>query len=122
MDDLGQVLRELLALLKEKELSLQPDASPLETYTYSRLPSNDCIRLLKLEQFRILRYGRQPMIACDLITVKLDDAPDYTALSYSWGKQNRTVPIRRGKKSLLVTRSLGEALQVIRSGWSQPAM
>ena len=51
----------------------------LEAYKYEKLPREDSIRLMKIERIR----GKH-LIYCTLQEANLDDAPIFTALSYTW--------------------------------------
>lgn len=54
----------------------------LHHHTYSKLKdSHGFVRLLKL----MPNFTRNDPIQAEMIVISLDDAPDYAALSYSWG-------------------------------------
>jgi hypothetical protein len=54
---------------------------------YSPLAA-DCIRLFRL------RHDTSDVRSGSLVAVRLDDAPPYFTLSYSWGTQKQDVPIK----------------------------
>jgi hypothetical protein len=60
----------------EKGESSQSD---LENFQYDKLPATPSIRLLRMES----EGGRR--LVCSLETFRLDEAPQYHALSYTWG-------------------------------------
>lgn len=53
-------------------------------------------------------------ISCEILHVSLSDAPDYEALSYTWGGQNADCVMYCKDKRLLVTRNLFLALARLR--------
>lgn len=53
-------------------------------------------------------------ISCKLVTVSLDNLPDYEALSYTWGDPTVKVPIRVNENVLQVTPNLNNALRHLR--------
>ncbi|KAG7005404.1 hypothetical protein G7Y79_00020g049320 [Physcia stellaris] len=53
-------------------------------------------------------------ISCKLVTVSLDNLPDYEALSYTWGDPTVKVPIRVNENILQVTANLDNALRHLR--------
>lgn len=53
-------------------------------------------------------------LSCKLITVFLDDVPNYEALSYAWGDQNMKVSILLNGQDFLITASLKAALWHLR--------
>lgn len=53
-------------------------------------------------------------ISCDLVTVNLDDNPDYQALSYVWGSQSEPKTIQLNQQQFFVTQSLSDALTGLR--------
>jgi hypothetical protein len=75
---------------------------------YSQLHDHDSIRILELT-----RVHQQNTQFCGrLIAIRLDERPDYVALSYVWGKESSDDPMLRVNGHLLQIRaSLGEALQ-----------
>ncbi|KAH6716460.1 heterokaryon incompatibility protein-domain-containing protein [Leptodontidium sp. MPI-SDFR-AT-0119] len=85
-----------------------------EPYTYSRLPSSRHIRLLQLED-KFETFRQWSILAGQLITVKIDEAPEYDALSYTWGTREQTVPVLIGDRRILVTPNLAVVLQYMRA-------
>jgi ankyrin repeat protein len=79
---------------------------------------HDCIRLL-----RILSVSSTPGIRCKLEEFSLNQAPPYTALSYTWGSQHGVHQIYVNNDSLLVPKNLWRFLNHARdlagdlSGW-----
>jgi hypothetical protein len=57
---------------------------------------------------------RLHIISGELIIIKLEEAPEYEALSYTWGTREKAVPIKMCNKRLLVTANLAIALQYLR--------
>jgi Heterokaryon incompatibility protein (HET) len=86
------------------------------SFTYCPLvPARNEIRLL-----RYLPQDKRPsstgsIIKCSLLHVSLDDNPQYHALSYVWGRPERTFQIFINGSFVYVTESLGEALQRLQS-------
>jgi hypothetical protein len=75
---------------------------------YSQLHGHDSIRILELTRV----HQRNTQFCGRLITIRLDERPDYVALSYVWGKESSDDPMLRVNGHLLQIRaSLGEALQ-----------
>jgi hypothetical protein len=80
--------------------------------TYSPLSySNREIRLVTIH----LSSEKSAPIECTTITVSLDQAPSYHALSYCWGDPSITVPIRLNGAEVQVTENLGVALRYFRA-------
>jgi len=87
--------------------------SHLKSFEYNKLPTSSSIRLLEL-----LGDSPEDPIRCSLITVDLDDRPEYEALSYTWGNPlpepntdfDQTMPIICNGQELMVTRNLNDAL------------
>jgi hypothetical protein len=50
----------------------------------------------------------------DILTVKLDEAPNFEAFSYTWGTSDKTILIKIGTRGLLVPPHLAVALQYLR--------
>lgn len=73
----------------EKALSpLCTECSKHLFYQYYPLPREDCIRLL----WPFPGEDERP-VSCRLLSVPLEDAPSYEALSYVWGDPTNTVEI-----------------------------
>ncbi|XXG98962.1 hypothetical protein Hte_005295 [Hypoxylon texense] len=68
------------------------------------------IRLIKL----LPSKNPAKLVSCEILHVSLSDAPDYEALSYTWGGQKADCVMRCGDKRLLVTRNLFLALARLR--------
>ena len=78
-------------------------------FRYSPLPCTDSIRLL------ILQPGdADEPIHCHLIDTRLDEAPPFDCISYTWGNVAERREIWIDKRSLYVTRSLRDALRQAR--------
>ncbi|PMD33372.1 HET-domain-containing protein, partial [Hyaloscypha variabilis F] len=93
----------------EEDIPSQPSPGPL----YRPLFSSE-IRLIRL------RPGRwDDPIACDLITVRLDDKPKFVALSYAWGDAADTQPITLNKQNYNITVNLFQGLRRLRDMVSQ---
>lgn len=71
-------------------------------------------RLLRLRPYFELSYVNSSSVQCDLFIASRDDAPDYLALSYTWGDASDTVPIQVDGFTRQVTRNLHSALLHIR--------
>jgi hypothetical protein len=97
----------------ERPASLPADPPPSESpiYLYSKLPSNDCIRLLELAPMS--SYNYEP-VSIRLFITKLADAPEYSAISYVWGDSFNKTPIDCQGEHLNVTRNLEDALCSLR--------
>ena len=62
-----------------------------------------------------LKHGREgEVIHCDLSTYKLSDAPEYIALSYTWGNAEDITSILCDGRIMNVTKNLKEALWQLR--------
>lgn len=69
--------------------------------------ADNCIRLLRLHSNTLSKSVGQ------LISVDLDQAPQYYALSYCWGAQKETVPIQIGCFTQHVSGDLGEGIRTL---------
>jgi hypothetical protein len=77
-----------------------------QLYKYRDLEHSDKnIRLLKLNK-RLLFY--QP--SCELIETPLDEAPPFEAISYTWGPNAPSIPIKVDGALVLVTAAIDELL------------
>ena len=56
-------------------------------------------------------------IRCTLCTISLDNAPEYTALSYVWGDPSQTIPIILDGEPFDITVNLEAGLRAIRKRW-----
>jgi hypothetical protein len=84
-------------------------------YCYSDLlPRPDSIRLLRL----LPSEDEKAVIQYQLFNYSLHDsgkrAHPYDALSYVWGKSDKTIPVRIDKLGLSITPNLHEALTRLR--------
>jgi hypothetical protein len=75
------------------------------TFRYSNSLSDRQLRLLNLN----FGHGDE-IISLDIRTYRLDDHPQYIALSYTWGDPDDTVPVLCNGRVIAVTRNLKEAL------------
>lgn len=92
-----------------KQGILCAQCSKLLLYQYQPLPRVDCIRLL------LLSAGEYSSpVSCRLLSVPLDEAPPYQAISYVWGDPSDTVEIECGNRRLNVRRNLRDALRRLR--------
>ncbi|OCK73181.1 HET-domain-containing protein, partial [Lepidopterella palustris CBS 459.81] len=66
----------------------------------------DEIRLIELQR----RVDDSKNIICSLITVRLQDAPAYTALSYVWGSEEDAAIVQIDGVDFRVTQNLKDAL------------
>ncbi|MCJ1359467.1 MAG: hypothetical protein MMC33_009469 [Icmadophila ericetorum] len=78
--------------------------SEVRTFTYDDLQQGE-IRLLHWDRNK----GRASIL--ELHTVRLEDAPPYSALSYVWGSPERNASLYCNGKVLKITRSLATALE-----------
>jgi heterokaryon incompatibility protein (HET) len=80
-------------------------------FDYRRQPlsSHSSIRLISVQY-----DSTSNMPSFDLVTFSLDDAPKYSAVSYVWGRSERTHSLRLpGFKDLWITKSLATALEYL---------
>ncbi|KAF4626530.1 hypothetical protein G7Y89_g11629 [Cudoniella acicularis] len=80
-------------------------ASKENHFTYSPLEEDRQFRLLRLEPGQ----DTDPL-SCELFDHSLDEAPNYDALSYTWGSNHPLYEIRCGGHNFQVTKNLHEAL------------
>ncbi|KAH8591586.1 heterokaryon incompatibility protein-domain-containing protein, partial [Bisporella sp. PMI_857] len=69
-----------------------------------------CIRLLTL----LPSPNYRDVVVCELIAVRLDEAPPYEALSYHWGDGTHNQALIVNGRQKLVTNSLLQALKDLR--------
>jgi hypothetical protein len=84
--------------------------SPLKPYKYHEPGESRHIRLLQL--------GRKSLFSkpsCKLIEVPLDNAPDFEAISYTWGGKDPDIPVEVDGHQMLVTSAVDELLFYWRS-------
>ncbi|KAL0936051.1 heterokaryon incompatibility protein [Colletotrichum truncatum] len=85
------------------------DAMDLEQYQYDKLPPGRWFR-----QLHILPGQPEDPLLCSLVTVSLDEAPPYKALSYVWGDPTKTASVICSEFQREITISLLEGLRRIR--------
>ncbi|KAL2064655.1 hypothetical protein VTL71DRAFT_3793 [Oculimacula yallundae] len=106
-------------LRRVTSLFTQPIGGPsdqrIPTFRYESLGSERKIRLLKIKPIRNRRMTLelQPPLECDIITVPLDSAPSYLALSYVWGDSTLCRPILCNGALMLITENLHLALWTV---------
>jgi hypothetical protein len=93
-------------------------ARTANVYQYTRLDT-------KKQQIRLLKLSRPPsaanvlpdrnMIHCELETFDLDTAPEYIALSYTWGDASNNQHIIVGNKAMTIRMNLFDFLYAFRS-------
>lgn len=89
------------------------DHNTIEKYTYTPLSDPELdIRLLRLHPAPDASWP----IRCSIFHAKRDEAPRYTALSYTWGKENKGERIVVDGVGVLIGPSLGQALLRLREG------
>ncbi|EUC31252.1 hypothetical protein COCCADRAFT_101777, partial [Bipolaris zeicola 26-R-13] len=74
-------------------------------FAYEPLRSSRAIRLIKFLP------GSSPI--CQMITVEVEKAPPYVALSYTWGSTELSRVILVNGSEVPITRSLAEAIDAI---------
>src|SRR5258708_15378584 len=75
---------------------------------------NASIRLVQILE-RDKEGGEDSLIKCSIKSVSLDENPEYTALSYTWGDPKVIKPILLDGKKLQVTTNLHCALVALRA-------
>lgn len=86
-----------------------PGASTPRTYTYTKLPHNDSIRIFVLQPGR----SYEP-IECSLILARLSNMPYVEAISYTWGSNEKPFTITCDNRDVHITRNLRDALRQVR--------
>ncbi|KAI1410990.1 HET-domain-containing protein [Hypoxylon sp. FL1857] len=83
------------------------------TYKYRPLRNpRGCIRLLYLFPRSLSRASQErSILSCMLLNYRIDKAPPYTALSYTWGDATLCRQINVGGKLLHITKNLAVALR-----------
>jgi heterokaryon incompatibility protein (HET) len=71
----------------------------------------------EIRLIEILSRACDADIICQLITVSLNDAPRFTALSYVWGDPSVTEPIVLNGSALHITTNLATALRHVKHRW-----
>ena len=79
----------------------------MSQYRYEALRSSRAIRLLKFTH----EAGSEPR--CKVITVEVEKAPPFVALSYTWGAKGYSRTICVDDATLAITTNLGEAIDAI---------
>ncbi|KAK1831041.1 heterokaryon incompatibility protein-domain-containing protein [Podospora conica] len=94
------------------------DGTPQDRpFEYEPLRHPRYIRLLKVNNFDLLTSEdwpaeEPPHFPCyEMVQAPLDDPPTYTALSYTWGRPERTHIVKISGAPLTITDSLAEALR-----------
>ncbi|KAK4555648.1 hypothetical protein LTR86_007401 [Recurvomyces mirabilis] len=85
-----------------------------DSYVHSPLMEPDAIRCLT-----ILPGDEADGLSCSLQVVRLRDDPVYEALSYSWGAEPATCPIRLHDKTAYIRPNLLGALRVLRHKYQE---
>jgi hypothetical protein len=75
-------------------------------FTYETLPSSRTIRLIK--------FLPSPNPTCQIVTVEVEKAPPYVALSYTWGSKDTPRVILADGAEIRITANLAEAIDAIR--------
>jgi hypothetical protein len=74
-------------------------------FTYETLQSSRTIRLIKFLS------GLNP--TCQIVTVEVEKAPPYVALSYTWGSKETPRVILADGAEIRITANLAEAIDAI---------
>ena len=77
----------------------------MRRFSYEPLPSNRAIRLVK--------FLPGPHPTCQIVTVEVEKAPPYVALSYTWGCKNLSRVILANGAEISITVNLAEAIDAI---------
>lgn len=77
----------------------------MKRFSYEPLQSSRAIRLIKFLP------GLDP--TCQMVTVEVEKAPPYVALSYTWGCKNRSRVILANGAEIAITENLAEAIDAI---------
>jgi hypothetical protein len=86
-----------------------PGVSTPKTYTYTKLPHNDSIRIFVLQPGK----SYEP-IECSLILARLSNMPYVEAISYTWGSNEKPFTITCDNRDVHITRNLRDALRQVR--------
>ncbi|KAJ4296624.1 hypothetical protein N0V90_006672 [Kalmusia sp. IMI 367209] len=86
------------------------------TFRYDRLNwATDEIRLIRILPEELPKTADEDSpVACEIISVSLNDRPQYIALSYAWGDTALACPLTLNGKAFKATASLDAALRQIR--------
>ena len=79
----------------------------MSQFRYSSLKSSRAIRLLRF----LHEPGTEPV--CQMITVEVEKAPPFVALSYTWGAKENSRAILVDDAVIPITKNLGEAIDAI---------
>lgn len=77
----------------------------MERFSYEPLQSNRTIRLIE--------FLPGPSPTCQIVTVEVEKAPPYVALSYTWGSKNLSRTMRANGAEIPITKNLAEAIDAI---------
>ncbi|RYN21513.1 hypothetical protein AA0112_g10180 [Alternaria arborescens] len=77
----------------------------MRRFSYEPLQSNRAIRLVK--------FLPGPIPICKIVTVEVEKAPPYVALSYTWGCKNLSRVILANGAEIHITANLAEAIDAI---------
>ncbi|RYO67586.1 hypothetical protein AA0113_g4446 [Alternaria arborescens] len=77
----------------------------MSQFSYEPLQSNRAIRLVK--------FLPGPVPICKIVTVEVEKAPPYVALSYTWGSKNLSRVILANGAEIHITANLAEAIDAI---------
>ena len=91
-------------------LNCIPCVTQFDSFEYPVLHHDDSIRLLILHPGK---FGSQ--ISCSLREYRLNEEPQYEALSYCWGDQTQSFPILCNKRCIPAFHNLLTALHYLRS-------
>ncbi|KAJ4129750.1 hypothetical protein NW754_004034 [Fusarium falciforme] len=89
------------------------DAQESHISLYSLIPLEPKKREIRL--LRLLPGGGDGPVKTDLIRESLDNSPDFSVLSYSWGPESDKVPITVQGMTVMITRNLHQCLLNLRS-------
>lgn len=77
---------------------------------YQQLHNLDSVRILELTRV----YGQHISFCGRLVAVRLDESPDYVALSYVWGEKSSEDPLLQvDGQTLQIRESLWQALEAL---------
>jgi Heterokaryon incompatibility protein (HET) len=94
-----------LAIARKHQSNLQNSEGRSE-YKYGQLQTGRHVRLLQLRK----RHSFSCEMVCELIHYNLNNAPSYEALSYTWGADPPSIPLKIDSQEILVTRGVQEFL------------
>lgn len=85
--------------------------------SYHSLQSDE-IRLIELQR----KKDDSEDVFCSLVTARLQDAPEYTALSYVWGSEENSATVHIDGAYFKVTQNLKDALLHLQLPYQKPLM